>query len=160
MIVQCNENDRSSRYRDQVVPGPSPCPASPGFLLPSEKTENLVPFVGLNNLGNTCYLNSVLQVGQRLFSAPTRSRVVIEMAAVGCISLFGITVNERRQPLLQVLYYCPGLRDGMKKLHKLSKRKAKSKKGEEKSEQVSSFLSSMVSSLFMLPCPDFSSVLI
>ncbi|XP_076133967.1 ubiquitin carboxyl-terminal hydrolase 1 isoform X1 [Alosa pseudoharengus] len=67
---------------DQVVPGP--CPTSP---LTCERRENLVPFVGLNNLGNTCYLNSILQV----------------------------------------LYYCPGFKEAIRKLYKLSKRRDKQK---------------------------------
>ncbi|XP_047444237.1 ubiquitin carboxyl-terminal hydrolase 1 [Mugil cephalus] len=82
---------------DQVVPGPRPCPGSPGLLLPCEKRENLVPFVGFNNLGNTCYLNSILQV----------------------------------------LYYCPGFREGIKKLYNLSKTKDKPKEEADKSEEPS-----------------------
>lgn len=35
-----------------------------------------------------------------------------------------------------MLYYCPGLRDGIKKLHNLSKRKDKSKEETDKSEEV------------------------
>uniref|UniRef100_A0A3Q4N1D4 Ubiquitin carboxyl-terminal hydrolase n=1 Tax=Neolamprologus brichardi TaxID=32507 RepID=A0A3Q4N1D4_NEOBR len=77
---------------DQVVPGPSQCPSSPSLLLSCEKRENFVPFVGLNNLGNTCYLNSILQV----------------------------------------LYYCPGFREGIKKLHDLSIQTEKPKEETEK----------------------------
>uniref|UniRef100_A0AAY4CQD5 Ubiquitin carboxyl-terminal hydrolase n=1 Tax=Denticeps clupeoides TaxID=299321 RepID=A0AAY4CQD5_9TELE len=56
---------------DQSVP--ALCSPSPSGC---EKKEDLVPFVGFNNLGNTCYLNSILQV----------------------------------------LYYCPGFKDVIKKL--------------------------------------------
>ncbi|XP_062411638.1 ubiquitin carboxyl-terminal hydrolase 1 isoform X2 [Sardina pilchardus] len=82
---------------DQVVPGP--CPTSP---LTCERREIMVPFVGLNNLGNTCYLNSILQV----------------------------------------LYYCPGFKEAIRKLYKLSKCRDKQKEalknedGTELEEQV------------------------
>ncbi|XP_017335221.1 ubiquitin carboxyl-terminal hydrolase 1 isoform X1 [Ictalurus punctatus] len=82
---------------DQVVP--APCPSSP----PCGKRESLVPFVGLNNLGNTCYLNSILQV----------------------------------------LYYCPGFKDVVKTLYRLSKLKEQQKGDGAKSEEGDSCEDSM-----------------
>uniref|UniRef100_A0A673VC56 Ubiquitin carboxyl-terminal hydrolase n=1 Tax=Suricata suricatta TaxID=37032 RepID=A0A673VC56_SURSU len=62
---------------DQVVPAAQSSPIN------CEKRENLLPFVGLNNLGNTCYLNSILQV----------------------------------------LYFCPGFKSGVKHLFNIISRK-------------------------------------
>ncbi|XP_036705731.1 ubiquitin carboxyl-terminal hydrolase 1 isoform X2 [Balaenoptera musculus] len=59
-FTDSQENEeKTSEYRgseiDQVVPAAQSSPVN------CEKRENLLPFVGLNNLGNTCYLNSILQ---------------------------------------------------------------------------------------------------
>uniref|UniRef100_A0A8C3G1F8 Ubiquitin carboxyl-terminal hydrolase n=1 Tax=Cyclopterus lumpus TaxID=8103 RepID=A0A8C3G1F8_CYCLU len=91
---------------DQAVP----CPASPGLLLSCEKRESPAPFVGFNNLGNTCYLNSILQV----------------------------------------LYYCPGVREGVKKLYNLSKRKDKPKEETDKSEELLGSFNSLITSVEQL----------
>ncbi|XP_007522584.1 ubiquitin carboxyl-terminal hydrolase 1 [Erinaceus europaeus] len=69
---------------DQVVPAVQASPIN------CEKKENLLPFVGLNNLGNTCYLNSILQV----------------------------------------LYFCPGFKSGVKHLFNIISRKKEALKDE------------------------------
>ncbi|KAJ7332647.1 hypothetical protein JRQ81_014827 [Phrynocephalus forsythii] len=78
-FAEVPENEqKASEYEcseiDQVVPAVRP--VSP---IRTEKKDNMLPFVGLNNLGNTCYLNSVLQV----------------------------------------LYFCPGFKMGVKQLYNI-----------------------------------------
>ncbi|KAK2116424.1 universal stress protein [Saguinus oedipus] len=88
-FTNSQENEeKASEYRaseiDQVVPAAQSSPIN------CEKRENLLPFVGLNNLGNTCYLNSILQV----------------------------------------LYFCPGFKSGVKHLFNIISRKKEALKDE------------------------------
>nr|XP_020741140.1 ubiquitin carboxyl-terminal hydrolase 1 [Odocoileus virginianus texanus] len=88
-FTDSQENEeKTSEYKgseiDQVVPAAQSSPVN------CEKRENLLPFVGLNNLGNTCYLNSILQV----------------------------------------LYFCPGFKSGVKHLFNIISRKKEALKDE------------------------------
>lgn len=88
-FTDSQENEeKTSEYKgseiDQVVPAAQCSPIN------CEKRENLLPFVGLNNLGNTCYLNSILQV----------------------------------------LYFCPGFKSGVKHLFNIISRKKEALKDE------------------------------
>ncbi|XP_010603340.1 ubiquitin carboxyl-terminal hydrolase 1 [Fukomys damarensis] len=88
-FTDSQENEeKTCEYRgpeiDQVVPAAQSSPIN------CEKRENLLPFVGLNNLGNTCYLNSILQV----------------------------------------LYFCPGFKSGVKHLFNIISKKKEALKDE------------------------------
>ncbi|XP_007421328.1 ubiquitin carboxyl-terminal hydrolase 1 isoform X2 [Python bivittatus] len=89
-FVESAENEqKTSEYEsseiDQIVPA-----AQPLSPVNCDKKDNMLPFVGLNNLGNTCYLNSILQV----------------------------------------LYFCPGFKAGVKQLFNIISKKKESLKDE------------------------------
>ncbi|XP_053102687.1 ubiquitin carboxyl-terminal hydrolase 1 [Hemicordylus capensis] len=94
-FTDSEENEqKTSEYECSEIDHIVPAAESSFPPICCEKKDNMLPFVGLNNLGNTCYLNSILQV----------------------------------------LYFCPGFKTGVKQLFDVISKKKENLKDETDKE--------------------------